>query len=408
MSIKKHITPVLAACFLASTATASDSTPGAPALRTVVDAAFERNPEITLTGAIRQEGEALRQQATSLLADNPSVVIRHESDEITDDNGFRNWEGSMHMPIWLPGQRKQRVDVANAAELEAASLAPFYKWRASGEVRELLWSIRIAEVEASLAQTAVDSARALESDVDKRVQAGELAVTDQILARKETLAHQIKLGTANAHLENLLREYRVLTGLTALPENLLEEDITNTDIIKQHPALIAAGMRTDRARAERNQSHREKRANPVLAVGAKNERAENGMPYDTIMTLELNLPLGLKGQSAPAIASAERHLTEQQISYASVQRDLDKTLDIAILEKQHTAQALKLALEQRQLASEGLRLARRAFELGESDLYTLLRAHTQALAADRDYQIRELEQGRAIARYNQALGVIPQ
>ena len=408
MSIKRYITPLFAACFLASMATASDVIHDALSVRTVVEAAFERNPDILLSGAIRQEGEAIRQQAASLLADDPSVVIRHESDEMTDDNGFRNWESSVHMPLWLPGQRKQRRDVAHTTEIEAASLAPFYKWRASGEIRELLWSIRIAEVEASLAQAAVDSAQALEADIDKRVAAGELAATDLILARKETLAHEIKHGTAAANLETLLGKYRVLTGLTAIPEDILENDAPDTAVIARHPALVAASVRADRARAERNQSRREKRANPVLAVGAKNERAENGMPYDTIMTLELSLPLGLKGQSAPAIASAERRLTEQQISYASVQRDLENTLDIAALEKQHTEQALELAHQQQQLSAEGLRLARRAFELGESGLFTLLRAHAEALAAERDFQIRQLEQGRAIARYNQALGVIPQ
>ncbi len=408
MSIKRYITSLFAACFLASMATASDVIHDALSIRTVVEAAFERNPDILLSGAIRQEGEAIRQQASSLLADDPSVVIRHESDEMTDDNGFRNWESSVHMPLWLPGQRKQRRDVAHTTEIEAASLAPFYKWRASGEIRELLWSIRIAEVEASLAQAAVDSAQALEADIDKRVAAGELAATDLILARKETLAHEIKHGTAAANLETLLGKYRVLTGLTAIPEDILENDAPDTAVIARHPALVAASVRADRARAERNQSRREKRANPVLAVGAKNERAENGMPYDTIMTLELSLPLGLKGQSAPAIASAERRLTEQQISYASVQRDLENTLDIAALEKQHTEQALELAHQQQQLSAEGLRLARRAFELGESGLFTLLRAHAEALAAERDFQIRQLEQGRAIARYNQALGVIPQ
>jgi outer membrane protein TolC len=55
-----------------------------------------------------------------------------------------------------------------------------------------------------------------------------------------------------------------------------------------------------------------------------------------------------------------------------------------------------------------LRLTRRGFELGESDLFTLLQARAQALAAERDLRLRRLELGRATARFNQALGVIPE
>ena len=334
--------------------------------------------------------------------------MRHENDELTDNFGFRGWEGSVQLPLWLPGQRKRRLEVAAATKQEAAALTPFYKWRVSGEVRELLWSIRIAEAKAALAQTALDSAHALETDINKRVQAGELAVTDQILARQETLAREITLNTTTENLSALRKEYQMLTGLTEPPANIVERDAQGVGLPDQHPALVAAGHRTDLARSVRDQSRYEKRANPVLAIGTRHERAERGQPYDTILALELNLPLGLKGHSAPAIADAERQLTEQQVSYASVQRDIEKQLILAGSEKQRTAQALQLAQQQQRLAAEGIRLIRRAFELGESDLFTLLQARNHALAAERDLQISQLEQGRAIARYNQALGVIPE
>jgi outer membrane protein TolC len=406
--IERHTYYLLATLFLANTATVAETAPNNLAIQTVIEAALARYPELALPDAVRQQGTAIRQQASGLLADDPSLTLRHENDELTDTFGFRGWEGSVQLPLWLPGQRKRRLDVAAATEQEAAALTPFYKWRVSGEVRELLWSIRIAEAKAALAQTALDSAQALETDIDKRVQAGELAVTDQILARQETLAREITLNTATANLRALRKEYQVLTGLSELPANIVEMDAQGTGLPDQHPALVAVGHRTDLARTVRDKSRHEKRANPVLAIGTRHERAESGQPYDTIMTLELNLPLGLKGHSAPAIADAERQLTEQQVSYISVQREIEKQRVLAVSEKQRTAQALQLARQQQQLTAERIRLIRRAFELGESDLFTLLQAQKLALAAERDLQISQLEQGRAIARYNQALGVIPE
>ena len=298
--------------------------------------------------------------------------------------------------------------MADATDQEAASLTPFYKWQISGEVRELLWSIRIARAEETLAQAAVDSAQALEADIDKRIKAGELAASDQILVRKESLARKIELTTAIATNEALYEEYQMLTGLQVLPKKIREKERQQSDLIAQHPAIVAASHGADRARAERDKAQHEKRASPVLALGAKNERAESGLPHDTILTVELSLPLGLRGHAATGIADAERQLTEQQVSYASVQRDLKRKLIHAVSEKQRSARALELAHQQQQLADEGLRLARRAFELGESDLFTLLRARKEALAAKRELQIRQLEQGRAVTRHNMALGVLPE
>ncbi|MEE9493906.1 MAG: TolC family protein [Gammaproteobacteria bacterium] len=406
--IERHAYFLLATLLLANTATVAETAPNNLAIQTVIEAALERYPELVLPEAVRQQSDAIRQQASSFLADDPSLTLRHENDELTDNFGFRGWEGSVQLPLWLPGQRKRHLDIAAATEQEAAALTPFYKWRVSGEVRELLWSIRIAEAQAALAQTALDSAQALETDIDKRVQAGELAVTDQILARQETLAREITLNTTTANLSALRKEYEVLTGLSELPASIVEMDAQGTGLSDQHPALVAADLRINLARSVRDKSRHEKRTNPVLAIGTRHERAESGQPYDTIMTLELSLPLGLKGHSAPAIADAERQLTEQQVSYASIQRDIEKQRVLAVSEKQRTAQALRLARQQQQLAAERIRLIRRAFELGESDLFTLLQAQKLALAAERDLQISQLEQGRAIARYNQALGVIPE
>ena len=51
--------------------------------------------------------------------------------------------------------------------------------------------------------------------------------------------------------------------------------------------------------------------------------------------------------------------------------------------------------------------ARRASNLGETDLINLLRAQQQAFEAELSAELRRLEQQRAVARYNQGLGVVP-
>ena len=89
------------------------------------------------------------------------------------------------MPLWLPGQRDKRLRVANATEQEAEATVRLQHWRLAGEVRELLWSVAIAEARMDLAEQALASAETIEKDVRHRVDAGELAVRRSFLpARK--------------------------------------------------------------------------------------------------------------------------------------------------------------------------------------------------------------------------------
>ncbi|MBZ0070533.1 MAG: TolC family protein [Gammaproteobacteria bacterium] len=379
-----------------------------PSLRDIIDASVARDPDQSLAGAIRAEGRALQRQSSSLFAADPALTLRHETDAIDTNAGYRYWEGGLAMPVWLPGQRANRRLVATATEEEAAAQEWMLRWRVAGTVREWLWSLRIAEAEWQLAQQAVASARSLQTDVEHRLQAGELARTDLILAQKETLARELELTAANSHHQSLLQRYQMLTGQTELPCLEEESRAADRDIGSGHPVLAAAEVAIARARAERNQIRDEKRANPVVSIGAISERAQQGFSTDQSLALEINLPLGMASQAAPRTAAAERALTESTNTLLRLQRELEQALIQANSERARADQSLRLAQEQQRLAAEGLRLNQRAFELGEGDLFTLLQARAQALAAAREVELQRLAHGRAIARYNQALGVIPE
>jgi outer membrane protein TolC len=380
-----------------------------PTLAATVQAGYEHYPQRPVSAAMRRQGEAIRQQAGSLLAGDPAVMLRHENDAYTDDNGFRQWEGGLDLPLWLPGQRHSRDQVAQATDSEADGLQRAQRWRVAGDIRELLWSLRIAATSLELADRAVASAQVLEKDVERRYQAGELARTDLILAQKEVLLRRSERLSAVSQRAMLRQQFESWTGLAELPTSI-DEPVTTAQqgIGDNHPALSAAQLSASRARAQRDQVRTERRANPVLTLGGKSERAESGLSYDTALVVAVNVPLGTGSQSALKTAQAELSLSEATAELAQVRRELEDDLIRTREERQQTDQALQLAEQQHALASEGLRLTQRAFELGESDLFTLLQTRAQALAAERDLRLRRLELGRAVARYNQALGVIPE
>jgi outer membrane protein TolC len=298
--------------------------------------------------------------------------------------------------------------VATATAEEAASQAWLHRWQVAGVVRELVWSLRIAEAEQRLAQQALASARALQDDVERRLRAGELAHADLILAQKETLARELERTQAESRYQALRARYRAMTGLGELPPLAEETPAPAAGIDSGHPALAAATAATDRARAERDRVRNEKRDNPLLTVGAIQQRAEQRFDYEQSLVLELSMPLGLASQAEPRTAVAERDLTEASNALMRLRRELERDLIEASAERSRTEQTVRLADTRQQLAAEGLRLSRRAFELGEGDLFSLLQTRSQAIAAERERELQQLEHGRAVARYNQALGVLPQ
>lgn len=376
-------------------------------LATVIRAGLAHAPDAALPAAVRAQGDAMHERADSLLADDPALRLRHETDAAGSDDGFRYWEGGVELPLWLPGQRDRQRAVAAATTQESDVLARRQHWRVAGEIRELLWSIALAGAGAELAEQALASARQLQTDVEQRVAAGELARSEIILARKETLTREAELDTARAEHGRLLAEYRYLTGLQELPDDFTEAAAA-TDITDAHPALAAAHSGATRARSERDRVAGERRGNPVLLLGGQSERAAHDQARDSALALELSVPFGTRSHAALRTAEAERQLTEASIELARVRRELEQERLRVQSERGQVARAHELALEQRQLAEEGLRLTQRAFELGESDLFTLLQAHKQALSARRDLRLSELELGRAQARMNQVLGVIPE
>ena len=120
------------------------------------------------------------------------------------------------------------------------------------------------------------------------------------------------------------------------------------------------------------------------------------------------MPFGGGAHTAPALAEAEAALTQAQVEYNDTRLALEDTLTLARLELERANATLEQTARRRTLAEESLELGRRAFHLGETDLVRLLQTQADALSARHDHEIRQLEYGQALARLNQALGVIPQ
>lgn len=182
----------------AARSTATD--PGLPAdpglnLRTVVDKASARNPNQEVLSARVAQADALRLQARSPLAANPSLSLSHYDDVPIDNNGAQEWETGVELPLWMPRQRAARLRVAAATGENARTTGAALRGQVAGLVRESLWEIALLIKQLRLVELQRDTARHLEADVAKRVRYGDLARSDLILAQQETVAREPVLSS---------------------------------------------------------------------------------------------------------------------------------------------------------------------------------------------------------------------
>jgi len=200
----------------------------------------------------------------------------------------------------------------------------------------------------------------------------------------------------------------LFTGLSHIPSDYQEKLSTIEEVSLEHPFLNQAQSKVLQAQAQVQVSRAEKRENPPVVLGVRRERTRyNDDPYQNSVGLSVRIPLGNEAHAATRITTAERVQTELQSERDLLKRDLE----VALHEAEHMLntyrETLVLAKQQHQLAQENLRLTRQAFEIGETDLVSLQRVQALAFAAERAALQQNLAVQRAIARYNQAVGVLP-
>jgi len=388
---------------------ATDSVVPNPSLTlpVVITEAQQRDPNGVLTQAYLDEAQALDRNASSLIAGNPVVALNYQSDQARTDQGFREWEGALELPLWHFGQRRASRDVADSAAQAASAAGGVQRLTVAGAVREALWDLAIANERRTLAEQSLQTANQLEQDVGKRVAAGDLAKSDQLLARDETLSKKDEFYLADAEWLHAQKRYRTLTGLPEYPTSFSEQLSEQTTISDDHPLLAETRARMEQAQAELRRAERSSSDNTQLILGARRTRDTYNSDNVDSLGIGVRIPIGTSSHNGPRITAASRAFAESQARYQRTKRELELALHEAHHNLETLREQLKLAEEQNTLMQESLRMARIAFRTGEFELAQLLRIQSRAFNAERNLALRTLEVEQAVARYNQAIGVTP-
>ena len=376
-------------------------------LHEVVEKTWLRNPQRDVLSARLQHVDARQKTADSFWANDPVFNVNHYNDKLMDNDGLQEWEVGVELPLWMPGQKQAQYKTIENTRLELDASEPVLKLEIAGLVREMLWAIAFAKNRLEFTEKEWDVVKKLESNVQKRLELGDLSQSDHILAQQESLSKEAAYNLAFQEYKHAHHRYEMITGLNQLPADFTETATNDYKITTEHPLLYAASKKVDVSTAEYELSKKQKRGNPILFIGTRHERGISNDSFTNAIGMSFSVPFGLSSHSQQKVTATAVTLSENKSNMELLYRQLNIAIQDTSKELIATEQQLEFAEKQTELSNKNLKLIRKAFDLGETSLIELIRIQARAFAVERNLFQKQLEVGLLSARLNQAKGIIP-
>lgn len=150
----------------------------AQTLAQALEQAWLLHPQ-ALAGSARNAQAVANIEAASGLTPGPATLsLGAVSDRFHANQGQREWEVEMAVPLWLPGQQAAQAAVAASGQTHVWAQQHALRLQLAGDLRTGWWTVAAARQTRAQAGQRVDTAQALLANVQRRYRAGELARID--------------------------------------------------------------------------------------------------------------------------------------------------------------------------------------------------------------------------------------
>jgi len=378
-------------------------------LRQVVDTTFERYPQNALISAFQEESKALEQRSSSWIAGYPMIYLQYIDDALLGrDDGITNVQSGYQVPLWMWGQKEASEKITEESKQAAERYIIALKHEVAGLVRDALWTLRLMENRRELARQIYEVAEKLTTVVRRRVELGDLARADELLAESDQLEKKTALVQAEAEVMHARKAYQNLTRMNRVPRRLDEMLSKLKGLDEHHPSLAASNASVERAQAEVEFTRLSKQGNqPTILVGTDSTQIDRQGTFGTGTNIVLQVPIGGDDWHAPQVAQANLTLNEKIVQRETLRRQLEKALHEAQHNLEVDQAALEIAERRKAIAETQINMSRIAFEAGEIALIDYLKIQAGAQSAIRDAAERAILVQKDTSVFNQVVGVMP-
>lgn len=414
--------PLLIMGLLTTPARAAEPPPTQTAQKTwaqLLDQTERRIAQHRVTEADNTLSASEQARANGFLAGAPVVDGLYRSDRLMSDFGATEMQIDVRLPLRRFGQTAAWRALAEQAALNAKTRTQANRLVLLGQLRQMAWDWRQAEVALSTARKRNRIMQRELSAVTQQLTHGEAAEVDRMSVESRALAVQEAVTAAQMQRDTIQTRWQQLTGSKQLPSDLgkvttaeqaiLSNPELNTPdgLLAQQPLLrqmaSEVGMSTARIEAERAAGA----GAPEIGLGVKRDRGDRGVPYDNSLQLTLSIPFGGQKYRNPALAEmAQQRATAQVALIKNTQQLLGEA---KALRQRIAAWPSRLAqLDRRAALSEKtLKLKQKALRLGEIDWSRLLDFEREAADARLQARLAHIAYQTDQSSLKQTLGLIP-
>lgn len=373
-------------------------------LSALLETTVAHQPGMSVLKAGKQTADAEMKYGRYWFPESPEIAGFHLSDRQFDDIGAYENEVALSFPLWLPGEKSAQNQLAEAASTASTSRQAEFRWVVSGVLRERLWNLVRTRRQWELAREQEQNLAEVLEQVTLFTEAGDLARADQLVTMQELAIWKAETMTLEADYQDALRQYRAFTGSLDVPADISEIISEQEEITEDHPALQHA---MDRMAEEAAQTERVRQGNtsrPAVQVFWRGYGGDRASPDINALGLGLAIPIGGSPARGPEIARANEKLAAAEAELLETRRRLDLQLHEAKHMLKLTAMQLENANTMMDTANERQRLDKLAFDLGEFGVREWLRRLSEMKKIQRSHELLLMQQGQAVAFYNQAVG----
>lgn len=397
---------------LAGSAALAQPTPAPAAppltLKTLFDRAWEQQPEAQSAALRRESAQAARSGASSWTAEPAALELQAKTDRPGSNQGSREVELGVALPLWLPGERARKAALGDAEIKAVESRRLAAQLQLAATVRETWWTLQRAQAELGLAQDRLQNAQRLAADVARRFKAGDMSRADQAQADSAVAQSEAAVAEATGARDVAQAALAVWGGGVEVGAEPEPEAMPGTARPEDHPAVANWQDQAEVARRAADLAAVQTRANPELTVAATRGREQSGERYRQTFTVGVRVPLG-GGDRARAKETAARADALDAEVRARVEQDRLAADVAAAIARVKATQAQREALARHAaLARDTRGFIDKAFRLGEADWPTRLRVELEAAQAERQLARARIDAAAAVSTLRQALGLLPQ
>ena len=406
---------VLWACLLIGASPKAYAQEPGVSVAQIYQSALNNSPLMRAQSQRMDSLEAARRDANRFGAGPLTLEGSYRSDRSFDNQGLRETEIGISAPLWLWNERNNTQRLRDAQLQAGESRQRLQQLELAGLVRQVVWNTLAAHLDVEIAQARLVGSKKLMDDVERRVNAGDLAKADFLQASALHVQAQTEFGRALSNLSTVGAEFTAVAGLPVTALNTANDVISREAMpvnvavdIQTHPVYVALQSEAQALQSQVDLIAIQTRDNPELGLAVVNDRAAFAAPNEKSLMVSTRIPLGASAAHESRLLAARADETEAQEKLKRAETTLRAQARAALSNAQWFETLQANAQKQAQLAKQVYAMYQQSFTLGETDLPSLLRFEQQAFEAERMAKKSIVEYSSKVSALRQALGLLPE